>query len=162
MFLEKVDKKFVTRKYVENICNQLWLPESRESTGSQWILEIGLKKLINFPVVMAKVNLKIGIIHQCYIYFRDQNIMIYIIHKSMFCNTQITPHIGHYHINQYFVTVKSPLIWIISYKSVFWNTQITPYMDHYCINQYFVTVKSLLINSIFDSFMVQLETWFNI
>ena len=60
--------------------------------------EIALKKLISFPVIISKTKLKIGIIYQCYIYFHDQNVMIYVIHKSMFCNSQITPHMDHYHI----------------------------------------------------------------
>ena len=51
------------------------------------------------------------------------------------------------HINQCFVTVKSLLTWIIIiyiiHKSLFCNSQVT------------------LINSIFDSVTVQLETWFN-
>ena len=48
---------------------------------------------------MAKINLKIGIIYQCFIYFHDQNVMIYVIHKSVFCNNQISGHMDHYHIH---------------------------------------------------------------
>ena len=58
---------------------------------------------------MAKTNFKIGIIYQCYIYFPNWNVIIYVIHKSMF------------------VTVKSFLMLIIMtyiiHKSVFCNSQ---------------------------------------
>ena len=67
------------------------------------------KNLVSFPVIMAKTNFKIGIIYQCYIYFPNWNVIIYVIHKSMF------------------VTVKSFLMLIIMtyiiHKSVFCNSQ---------------------------------------
>ena len=45
---------------------------------------------------MTKMNHKTGIINA--IYFYDQNVVIYVNHKSMFYNSQITPHMDHYHI----------------------------------------------------------------
>ena len=61
---------------------------------------------------MAKTNLKIGIIYQCYIFFHNQNVLLYVI------------------INQCFVTVKSLVIWTIIiyviHKSVFCTNELTP------------------------------------
>ena len=48
-------------------------------------------------VILAKAILRTDIIYQGYIYFHDQNVIIYVIHKSMFCNSQITPYMDHYH-----------------------------------------------------------------